>query len=106
MWEINGTAGDLRITGPSGLAQMTELTLAGAGNGEKQLQILTVPESYRWVPPELKGPAVNVAQVYSQFASDLREGTLLSADFDHAVRRHRMIAAIEGSAASGERVRL
>jgi len=103
-WEINGTAGDLRVTGASGLAQMTDLVLEGARHDK--LEFLDVPSGYRWVPPELTGPAVNVAQVYAQFAADLRNGTHLSADFDHAVRRHRMIAAIEESAVSGKRVNL
>ena len=56
------------------------------------------------IPKDLAGPAVNVAQAYARYAADLRDGTRLCADFDDAVRRHRMIAAIEESAASGRRV--
>ena len=97
-WEINGTEGDLEITAASGHLQIAPLTLRGAREGEGRLAELPVPASYRTVPAELQGPAVNVAEVYAQFALGDRASYPV-ADFDAAVGRHRLIQAIEKAAA-------
>ena len=60
-----------------------------------------MPEQYRWAPPQ--GPGTNVAQAYSRFARDYREGTDLCPTFEDAVTRHRMLNAIETAAATGRR---
>jgi predicted dehydrogenase len=64
---------------------------------------MEVPASYRSVSPDLAGPPLNVALLYAAFANDLRDGTRTCPDFDDAVTRHRMIAAIERSARNGTR---
>ncbi len=50
-------------------------------------------------------PAYNVGRAYAAFAADMDNGTHTVPDFADAVRRHEVIAAIERSAASGERVK-
>jgi predicted dehydrogenase len=101
LWEINGSDGDLQLTATGGQAQIWDLEIRG-GNGEQStLEILPVPEKYRWAPPQ--GPATNVAQAYAHFARDYRERTHLCPTFDDAVTRHRMLDAIETAAATGER---
>jgi predicted dehydrogenase len=85
---------------------MSDLNLAGACGNDRSLRPMPVPPEHRWVSAELSGPAVNVAQVYARFADDLREGSRLCPDFEDALRRHRMIAAIEESADSGQRLSL
>jgi predicted dehydrogenase len=50
-------------------------------------------------------PAYNVGRAYAAFAADIDNGTHTVPDFADAVRRHEVIAAIERSAASGERVK-
>jgi predicted dehydrogenase len=103
LWEINGTEGDLQLTAAGGQAQIFEMTVHG-GNGEQSsLEVLPMPEQYRWAPPEGQGPSVNVAQAYARFARDYREGTHLCPTFDDAVTRHRMLNAIETAAATGQR---
>src|SRR5438067_897162 len=47
LWEINGTEGDIRISGPTGHTQMVQLSLKGAQNGERAFRRLEVPTSYR-----------------------------------------------------------
>ena len=49
-------------------------------------------------------PAFNVGRAYAAFAADIDNGTRSVPDFADAVRRHEVIAAIERSAASGQRV--
>jgi predicted dehydrogenase len=103
LWEINGTDGDLQITADGGQPQIFALTVRGAKSRDASLQVLPVPEEYRWSPPQSPGPSTNVAQAYARFARDYREGTHLCPTFDDAVTRHRMLSAIETAAATGHR---
>lgn len=103
--EINGTDGDLQITGMFGHAQLVDLSLRGATGQEPQLQPLEVPDKYRWAPP-LPAFAFNVAQAYVRLAADLREGTRSCPTFDDAVERHRLLQVIETAAATGKRIAL
>src|SRR5437867_3936450 len=102
LWEINGTEGDLQLTALGGQAQIFELTVHGGNGKDQALQVLPVPEQYRWSPPQ-QGPGSNLAQAYVRFARDWRSGTHVCPTFDDAVTRHRMLHAIEIAAATGQR---
>ncbi len=101
LWEINGTDGDLQLTAAGGQAQIFELTLRGGKGAQSSLEVLSVPEQYRW--SKAQGPATNVAQAYARFARDYREGTRLCPTFDDALTRHRMLDMIQTAAATGQR---
>lgn len=101
-WEINGTEGDIRVSGPSGHTQMVQLSLKGARTGEKEFRTLEVPASYRSGWPEDVEPG-NVARLYARMARDLQDGTHTAPSFEDAVALHRVIAAIEKAAKSGIR---
>ena len=108
LWEINGTDGTLRITADAAVPGIFPLTVAGA-QGRNQLAELAVPTALTQKWPTLTSlegaPAFNVGRVYAAFAADIASGTHTVPDFADAVRRHELIAAIERSAASGERVK-
>lgn len=99
-WEINGTEGDIRVSGSSGHTQMVQLSLKGARGDEKVFRSLEVPASYRSGWPDDVEPG-NVARLYARMARDLREGTRTAPSFEDAVAVHRIIAAIERAAESG-----
>jgi predicted dehydrogenase len=103
LWEINGTEGDLQLTADGGQAQIFEMTVRGGTGAQSSLEVLPVPEQYRWSPPQGPGMSTNVAQSYARFARDYRDGTHFCATFDDAVTRHRMLQAIETAAATGRR---
>jgi predicted dehydrogenase len=103
LWEINGTEGDLQLTAEGGQLQIFEMTVRGGKGAQSSLEVLPVPDEYRWSPPQVPGPSTNVAQAYAHFARDYREGTHFCPTFDDAVRRHRMLEAIETAAATGQR---
>ena len=105
LWEINGTDGDLQLTADGGQAQLFEMNVRGGKGAQTSLEILPVPEEYRWAPPQ-PGLGTNVAQAWARFACDYRQGTRLCPTFDDAVKRHRMLSAIETAAATGQRQRL
>ena len=101
-WEINGTEGDIRVSGPSGLTEMVQLSLTGARGEEKAFRPLEVPASYRSGWPEDVVPG-NVARLYARMAQDLRDGARTAPSFEDAVALHRVIEAIERAAESGNR---
>jgi predicted dehydrogenase len=103
LWEINGTEGDLQLTATGGQTQIWEMDVRGGRGAQSTLELLPVPEKYRWAPPQAPGPSTNVAQAYARFARDYREGTHLCPTFEDAVTRHRMLNAIETAAATGRR---
>src|SRR5205823_14796444 len=105
LWEINGTEGALQLSAGGGQAHRFEMTVRGGKGAQPSLEILAVPEEYRWAPPQ-PGLGTNVAQAWARFACDYREGTHLCPTFDDAVTRHRMLNAIETAAATGRRQRL
>lgn len=102
VWEINGTEGDVRVTGPFGHAQMVQLSLEGARGDERAMRALEIPAPYYAGAPEDVVPG-NVARLYARMAADLRDGTRTAPTFDDAVELHRLIAAIEAAARSGRR---
>jgi len=108
LWEINGTDGTLRITAAAAVPGIFPLTVAGA-QGRNEPAELAVPTALtqRWPGlASLEGaPAYNVGRAYAAFAADIDSGSHTVPDFADAVRRHEVIAAIERSAASGNRVK-
>jgi predicted dehydrogenase len=108
LWEINGTDGTLRITADEAQPQIFPLTVAAAKGGKEPAE-LAVPAALiqKWSAlTRLEGaPAFNVGRVYAAFAADIDNGTHTVPDFADGVRRHEVIAAIEWSAAYGERVK-
>ena len=107
LWEINGTNGTLRITADGPLPGIFPVTVAGA-QGRNELAELSVPTALTQKWPALTSlqgtPAFNVGRTYAAFAADMDNGKHTVPDFADAVRRHVVIAAIERSAASGQRV--
>src|SRR3989454_4889616 len=108
LWEINGTDGTLRITADAPFPGIFPLTVAGA-HGRDDPAELAVPAALTQKWPALNSlegaPAYNVGRAYAAFAADIDNATNTVPDFADAVRRHEVIAAIERSAASRERVK-
>jgi predicted dehydrogenase len=107
LFEIHGTDGDLAIV-PADPRQLTyiqvsEFTVRGAQAG-KPLADLSIPESYRWVPPAVPaGLPFNVAQLYMRMAEGIREGKSAIPDFDVAVKRHQLLDVIQKASDTGIR---
>src|SRR5205823_10634925 len=109
LWEINGSDGTLRITADAAYPEIYPLTVAGAhGRGEPAKLAVPAALTRKWPTlTSLEGtPAYNVGRAYAAFAADIQSGTHTVPDFADAVRRHEVLAAIERSAASGERVKV
>ncbi|MFK4067715.1 Gfo/Idh/MocA family protein [Streptomyces sp. NPDC029674] len=108
-WEINGTEGDLVITGDSGHLQQASLTVRGGRGTDPETAELPVPARYFDVPEldDVRGlPAYNVGMQYARMLAGPAERGSSAPDFAHAVRRQRLLDAIERAAATGTRVGL
>lgn len=102
LWEINGTRGDLRLTGNSGHLQLAETELFGSQDGAAMAP-LPVPDRYRRAPRALleSAPrAYNVAEAYLEIEHDLSGRTGEAPTFDHAVTRYRQLDRVRVSAQS------
>ena len=94
LFELEGSAGWLRISGAvRGTCQIAPLTLEAS-----------VPVSMPApAVPGLSGASANVAEAWSAFGRDVREGAFTVPDFAVAERLTRLLAAIDAASASGSR---
>ena len=100
--EIYGHDGALFLTARS--ANIGPNQLHGA-RGSDALAELAPPDEYMVVPEGTPpGPPRNVAHAYARMADAFATGEQFDPDFDLAVRRHRLLAAIERSSETGTSV--
>ena len=101
--EIYGREGTLTLEGQGG-AQIESVRLRGGKGNDGVLEDLEVPPRHMWVSEEIpQGLPYNVAQMWSRFSSAIADGTRAEPDFDTAVQRHRMLAAIEKASETGQK---
>jgi predicted dehydrogenase len=107
LFEINGTEGDLVVAAdPNQLTgvQYADLTLRAARRQDRALADSPIPDSYRWVTPDVPaGPAYNVGQLFVGMAEGIREGKPVSPDFGLAVKRHQMLDTIVKASDTAQR---
>ncbi|RZL84998.1 MAG: Gfo/Idh/MocA family oxidoreductase [Rhodococcus sp. (in: high G+C Gram-positive bacteria)] len=99
LWEINGTAGDLVLTGNSGHLQLADTELRGSRAGSA-LAVMAPPRRYELVPRDKFGDApraYNVACAYAQIRDDLNSGTAVAPTFAHAAGRHSLLERIRAT---------
>jgi predicted dehydrogenase len=102
--EIYGREGTLvASTGMS--AQIDPVRLVGGRGSDRALQELPLPERLAALPAGVPaGEPANVARVYQGFAEAIRSGRKVEPDFATAVRRHRLIEAVQAASDQGRRV--
>jgi len=96
LWEINGTDGDLQVTGENGHGQIVQLAIKGARGEEKKLETLTPPAGVYSGWPSFSG-ARNVGHLYALIAEDIRTGSRKTPDFEDGVALHELVDRIEKS---------
>ena len=103
--EIHGRDGALHVSTP-GAVQRDANALRGS-QGRSPVAPMEVPAQYNEVPADVPaGPPHNVAHLYRRLVRGIVDGTPVDPDFDHAVRRHRLMDAIRKSSADGRTVSL
>jgi predicted dehydrogenase len=103
VWDIHGTDGDLRVTGPTGHTQIVPLTIKGARENDRVLREIQVEGDGMDIEDGVVG---NVARIYRRLAADLRNDTRTAPTFDDAVSLHKVLSAMEQSAQDGKRIKI
>jgi predicted dehydrogenase len=102
---VYGTKGTLVAT-TQGLPQISPIALEGA-RGDEALAPLAVPERLRVAPAALPdGPAGNIARAYARISEAIRDGKHFEPGFDHAMRLHGLLDALQHSSDEGRAVKL
>jgi len=106
--EIYGKDGTLMMIGGGDAGQEASRRIMGGHKDDKALQELPVPERLKWVPEDVRkvGRAYDVGQMWVKFAEAIRTGARVEPDFDHAVRRHKMLDAIVRASETGQRQKI
>ena len=104
-FEIYGKEGTLMMIGGGEGGEERSRKLLGGHKDDKALLEMTVPEKFKWVREAVRqgAAAYDVGQLWVRFAEAIRNGAPVDPDFDHAVRRHRMLDAIVRASATGQR---
>lgn len=100
---IDGTDGTLEVTAPTH-PNIAPVTVRGARGSTRPAE-LALPDGYDQFPHLTGEPIHALAHAYAAIRDDLVHGTAVAPDFAHAVKRHRLLDAIERSAATGRRAR-
>ncbi|MGE3620012.1 MAG: Gfo/Idh/MocA family protein [Acidimicrobiia bacterium] len=104
LWEIQGTEGEIQVTGAGGSLNAGGIVVRGAQGGA-ELAELPVPAGLDDHPELADQPGHGVAHTYDRIRRDLAEGTREAPDFAHAVDHHRVLDHLRRSAADGTRHR-
>jgi len=107
-FEIYGRDGTLAMIGGGQGGEELRRKIMGGHKDDKALQELPVPDRFKWVPEAVRndGPAYDVGQMWVKFAEAIRTGASIEADFDLAVRRHRMLDTIVRASQTGQRQKI
>jgi predicted dehydrogenase len=103
VWDIHGTDGDLRVTGPTAHTQIVPLMIKGAQANDQVLTEFQVEGDGVDIQDLFAG---NVARIYKRLALDLRNDTRTAPTFDDAVSLHQVLSAVEESAQDGTRIKV
>ena len=101
---VEGTEGRLEVTAPDH-PHVNPVTVRGA-RGRDPLAPMALPEGRDAFADRAGTPAHALLHTYAAVRDDLRDGTAVAPGFADAVRRHRLLDAIQRSAAAGRRVRV
>ena len=107
-FEIYGKEGTLAMIGGGEGGEERRRKIMGGHKDDKALQELTVPERFNWVPEAVRngGPPTTSARCGSSLPKRYAPARTIEPDFDHAVRRHRMLDAIVRASETGQRQKI
>ena len=109
--QVYGTEGSLLATSTL-MLQYGEVVLRGARRqevgdsyryvGEAAFQEIPIPGRHTFVPDSVPGgPPSNIAQLYRRLSDGMLHGKPVHPDFEHALKHHRLLNAIEVAAETG-----
>ena len=104
--EVYGMEGTLISSAPDNV-QYSDIRLQGGKGKYGTLEELPVPDRLTWVPGKVpQGQPFNMGQLYRRLAEAIQGGGGADPDFDHALKRHRMLDAFQRSSDQGVKVQI
>lgn len=102
--EIYGDEGTIIATSPT-VGHLIPNQLQGVRKGEQELQDLEVPSRLFTAPESVPHTsALHIAGLYQRFAEAIQQNKRMDPDFNWAVKRYRMLQALERSSDEGKRI--
>ena len=102
--EVYGREGTLTASSQE-MIQYGNIVIRGAHDSETQMAELPIPSALTHIPGEVPmGAPFNVAQIYRSLGKAIKDGGKATPDFDLAVERHQLLAAMEQSSHAGGKV--
>ena len=99
--EVYGSEGTL-VASSRQMVQYADIELQGGRGEGGALETLPVPDRLTWLPGEVPmGEPFNLAQMFRRLAQAIGEGKGAAPDFDLALKRHRLLDAIQRSSDNG-----
>ncbi len=99
--EVYGMEGTL-VASTSEMVQRVRVGLKGGRGKDRALEELPIPDRLTWVPGEVpRGDPFNVAQMYHRLGEAIQNDEGAEPDFDLALKRHRLLDAIQRSSDQG-----
>ena len=104
LWDILGDEGQIQIIGDIGIPQVANLSIRGARGAVRDMADIPVaPDYHEILAGAPSGAADNIWRLYRAILGDIATPQVEIADFADALRRQRLIDAIQTSAANGSR---
>ena len=104
--DLTGSTGDLKIWNRTSFGDAFNVIEGAQGNAQT-MEVLQVPTSYDWLPPNtLGGSQRELASLYAAHARDVRDGTSTAPTFADALAMHGLLDQIDLSNRTGQRAAL
>ena len=104
--DVTGSKGDLKIWNTTSFGDAFNRIEFARGDSQP-LAELTIPAKYEWLPPsELGASVLELANLYSAHAHDVKTGSTLVPTFADAIRMRELMDQIVESDRTGQRVPL
>lgn len=97
-WQIEGTTGQLVMTGSTGHTQLANLAITRYSGFEQEPAVIEIAGMDHF------GPHTNVKEIYRRLASDILKGTHSAPSFEEALSLHKLIEDIRLSSRTGQRI--
>ena len=88
------------------MVQYTDIKIH-VGRHDGSMEEIAPPDKHRWAPNDTPpGEPYNVAQLYRKYSQAKQAGEGVDNDFSLAVRRHRLLDALQESSDKGASVKV
>ena len=98
---ISGTEGKLIVTSPR-YPMLSLVQIVGTRKGSTEPETLLAPDRLKWVSEvPYDDTSFNTAQLVRRFVQGIHQGEDVTPNFEHGIRLHKLLEAVEASRSKG-----